>query len=484
MGMYRKASRSGAVRSFRALAAGALFCMATAGAWAQALPDSVNQAWAKSGLPEAARSLYVQEVGQPPLWQISADVPRNPASVMKLVTTWAALSELGPSYTWRTEMLADPGALPDAQGRLNGPLYIRASGDPMLRFQDFWNLLRELRLRGIKQLGDIVVDRSVFGAVSIDPGAFDGSADRAYNASPDAFMVGFGATRLLFLPDPVARKWTPVMDPPLNGVRFEGEVTWSDARCPGAPVVSTTPVITPDGVRIRLAGTVAGSCGEFSFYRLAQSQPEQTEQVLRYLWRELGGELRGRIRNGTVPVDAVPLAAHESPPLIEAISLINKFSNNVAARNLLLTLGAESGQRPAQVATAAQTAANTLARQGIDVAGLNIDNGAGLSRRASVSASTLGHMLEAAWLSPRMPEYVSSMAILGLDGTVRRRLRDRDTQGMAHLKTGSLRDVRAIAGYVTSASGKRYIVVSMINHDNAIAGRAYEDSLIDWLIRQ
>lgn len=93
-------------------------------------------------------------------------------------------------------------------------------------------------------------------------------------------------------------------------------------------------------------------------------------------------------------------------------------------------------------------------------------------------------MLEAAWLSPRMPEYVSSMAILGLDGTVRRRLRDRDTQGMAHLKTGSLRDVRAIAGYVTSASGKRYIVVSMINHDNAIAGRAYEDSLIDWLIRQ
>jgi D-alanyl-D-alanine carboxypeptidase/D-alanyl-D-alanine-endopeptidase (penicillin-binding protein 4) len=419
-----------------------------------AMPPELARAWTASGLPGSSLSVVVQELGGPRVLAINADAPRNPASVMKLVTTWAALSELGPNYVWRTDFLIEPGDRYNTNGVLKGPLYLRAGGDPYLMMQDLWVLLRELRMRGVKQINDLLIDRSVFGDVTIDPGAFDGAGDRAYNASPDAFMVGFGALRLLFAPDPIAQKWIPVIDPPLPGLRLEGQVNWSPARCPGPPAVTTEPVLTQQGVTIRLGGTVAGSCGEFSLYRLALSQPELAEALFRLLWRELGGTFTGKVRSGKIPPDAVVLASHESPPLSEAIRQINKQSNNVMARTLLLTLGAERGARPATPQTSEIVAKSVLASQGLSMPELVLDNGSGLSRNGQVSAQSLASMLAVAWQSPLMPEFMSSLAIAGIDGTMRRRLRDDGTLGMAHLKTGSLRDVRSVAGFVLGASGR------------------------------
>ena len=466
--------------------AGGLLALAAGAACAQVpgLPADVVRAWKATKLPDSSLSLVVQEVNGPRLAALNAKEARNPASVMKLVTTWAALSELGPNYVWRTEFMTAPGARPDAKGALAGPLYLKAGGDPQFLLQDLWVLLRELRLKGVKQINDLVIDRSIFGQVATDPGAFDGAPDRAYNASPDALMVGFGALRLLFTPDPVANKWVPLIDPPLPGLKIEGRVEWSDVRCPGPPVVTTDPVITQQGVTIRVNGKVAGSCGEFSLYRLALSQPDYATEVFRLLWKELGGTFKGQVRAGVVPPDAVVLASHDSPTLSEAIRQINKRSNNVMARTLLLTLGAERGRRPATVPSSEAVAKDLLARQGLDMPELVIDNGAGLSREARVSADSLASMLTLAWSSPLMPEYISSFAIAGVDGTVRRRLKGNGAQGMAHLKTGSLRDVRAIAGYVLGASGKRYVVVSIVNHEQAGAVRAFDDALIAWLAEQ
>src|SRR5690606_19868930 len=144
------------------------------------LPADIQQAWQKTGLPESALALVVAEINQAPLVAINPSAPRNPASVMKLITTYAALEGLGPSYTWSTELLAGPAASTSADGVLSTPLYIRAGGDPVLKLADAWSMLRDLRLRGIRVLPGIVVDRSVFGQVAIDPGAFDNSPDRVY----------------------------------------------------------------------------------------------------------------------------------------------------------------------------------------------------------------------------------------------------------------------------------------------------------------
>src|SRR5690554_6831605 len=171
----------------------------------QTLPPEVQQAWRATRLPDSALSIVAQELGGPRLAAVGATTPRNPASVMKTVTTWAALAGLGPDYSWRTAFYARAGANVDAEGTLTGPLYLKAGGDPLLTTHELWSLLRELRLRGIKNVSEVVVDRSRFGNVALDPGAFDGAGDRPYNASPDAMMVGLGVARLIFMPDAQAR---------------------------------------------------------------------------------------------------------------------------------------------------------------------------------------------------------------------------------------------------------------------------------------
>src|SRR5690625_3256618 len=246
----------------------------SAAVWAQALPASLQTAWQKTGLPESALSLVVQELDGPELISINPNTPRNPASVMKLVTTWAALLGLGPEYRWRTGLYSENFSV-DAQGSLKGPLYIKASGDPVFSIENLWSLLRQLRLRGVKNLTEVIVDRSIFGQVAIDTYAFDGAGDRPYNASPDAMVVGLGAARIVVQPDSQTKQWYAFIDPPLPGVRIENQLKWSNQKCPGAPSVQTNLRSHPgSGLVVQLSGQAAGSCGEFSLYRLALSQPE------------------------------------------------------------------------------------------------------------------------------------------------------------------------------------------------------------------
>jgi len=466
------------IRSFGPACLTLFFC---AGTFAAGLPPHLDQLWRATGVPKSALSLVVRQIDGPGLVAINPSTPRNPASVMKMVTTWSSLSGLGPDYSWRTTLLAGAGARVDAQGTLGGPLYVKAGGDPFLTIQDLWMLLRQLRLRGIKNLNQVVVDRSMFGNVATDPGDFDDSPYRPYNASPDAMMVNLGAVRLLFEPDASARKWVPIIDPPLPGLRVSSDLKWSNARCPGSPTVSVQESSSAGGITIHVAGKVAGDCGEFSVYRLAMTQRDYFSALFRQLWKELGGTLARGVVAGRVPADAKPIVWHDSVSLSDTIRTINKNSNNVMARTLLLTLGAEKLGPGATPATGAEAALAILAGQHVDTRGWDIANGAGLSRQSRLTAGGLGGMLDAAWHSSLMPEFISSLSIAGMDGTMKHRLRGDDTRGLAHLKTGTLRNACSLAGYVLGKSGKRYIVVSLVNDDRAGAVRAFDNALIAWL---
>ncbi len=478
---FRPLAGYAGMRRIGRVAAGVLVALAGTLAQAQSLPSELDQALRASRVPVSALSLHVQEVGGPVLMSVNAAEPRNPASVMKMVTTWSALSGLGPDYRWRTTFYARGGGRLDDAGTLAGPLYLKAGGDPFMTVEELWGLLRQLRLRGIKNLSEVIVDRSIFGTVASDPGEFDGAADRPYNASPDAMMVGLGAVRLVFHPDQQARRWVPIVDPPVHGVRIDGEVKWSDAVCPGSPSVATQMINTGTDIVVQVSGTAVGSCGEFSVYRLAQSQPEYFSALFQMLWRELGGTLAKGVKAGKVPSGTQPVVWHDSESLGDTIRLINKQSNNVMARTLLLTLGAEKFGPGATTNTGGRAVLTVLQEQQVDTRGWVLDNGSGLSRTGRLTALGLADMLDTAWRSPLMPEFVSSLAISGVDGTVKRRMRNGDAQGMAHLKTGTLRDARALAGYVLGASGKRYILVSIANGERSAAIRSFDDALVNWL---
>ena len=362
---------------------------------------------------------------------------------------------------------------------LDGDLIIKGGGDPKLLVEDLWLMMRQLRSRGIRDIrGDIVLDRTLFDVSASDPGRFDGEPFRPYNVAPDALLINFKAVTLTFVPDDLHRDIQVLAEPLLLGQHF-GPIRYTDGPCGDWNSRLGADFSNPD--RVVFSGSYAGSCGEKSLSFSAYSPSQYDGALLRSLWTELGGTVAGRVRDGASIASDRLLFVHESQSLAEVIRDINKFSNNVMARQLFLSTGAEVLKVSAQPERSQRVIKSFLASRDIPAPELILENGSGLSRLERISARTMAALLMAAWSSPEMPEFISSLPLVGIDGTMRRRLKGQPVAGRAHIKSGSLSDVRAVAGYVLAASGRQYAVVSMINHGNASAGAAAQDAFIQWV---
>ena len=443
-------------------------------AHAAGLPPDVNQALKEAGIPARSFSVVVQGVeNEQALISHNPRQAMNPASAMKLVTTYAALELLGPAYTWRTEALSE--AAPTA-GRLDGNLYLRGSGDPRLALEQFWLLLRQLRARGINDIGgDLLLDRSAFALPPHDAADFDNEPLRPYNAGPDALLVNLKSLRLTLQPDTGKKAVTVITETPSEGLRIVNRLTLTTDAC-GDWREKIKPVVNGD--TIELTGSLATTCGEKALHLSPWPADMQIDRLFRALWRELGGTLRGQVREGKTPATAQTLAAQDSPALGEIVREINKYSNNVMARQLFLSLAAE---RPATPEGARRRIKSWLDEKNLKMPELVLDNGSGLSRTERISAEGLSQLLLAAWQSPVMPELMSSLPLAGVDGTLKKRLGNSAASGRAHLKTGYLQGVRAIAGYVLDASGKRWVVVALLNDPKARDGKPAMDALLRWV---
>jgi len=446
------------------------------------LPEPVARALAQAGIPESAAAFYVHEIGADrPLLAIGAERPMNPASTIKLVTTYAGLELLGPAYVWVTNAYAG-GPLRD--GVLAGDLVLRGRGDPKLTIESFWLLLRGLRGRGLREIrGDLVLDRSYFPADESDPAHFDDQPTRPYNTGPDALLVNFKAVRLQFIPDAEARAVHIVTDPALPQVHVVNNLTldlkggcgdWMGKVKLDAQGNSQT-------ARLVFSGAFPASCGERVRHFSVLSHAQYTHALFGELWRELGGTFSGSVRNGTLGSDARLIDGVQSPTLSEVVRDINKYSNNVMARQLFLTLGAVVAGAPASADKTGRVIRQWLAGKGLAFPDLVLENGSGLSRVERISAKSLGQLLLAAYKSPVMPELIASLPLAAVDGTMRKRLSGADVAGQAHIKTGTLTGVRAIAGYVLDAQGRRMVVVFIANHANAGGAQPVQDALLRWV---
>lgn len=430
-----------------------------------------------AGVPAAAVALVVQPLGAEGVsirWNDTT--PLNPASTMKLVTTYAALQLLGPAYTWKTEAYA-AGAL--RRDVLDGDLVIRGSGDPQLVVEHLWLLLQRVRAYGIRELrGDVVLDRSTFEPIAHDPGEFDGDRLRPYNTGPDALLLNYKTVSFGFVPDPELRAARVVVMPPLAGLKVPATVRGTEGACGDWRGRLQGDFADPMAPQFR--GAYPLSCGERVWHVSVLSHTQYFGAVLRALWESSGGVWSGRVRDGEVPPTARRIAVHESQALADVIRDVNKFSNNVMTRQLLLTLASELTRLPASSERGARVLRAGLAARGLELPDLVIDNGSGLSRAERISAGTLTSLLAHAFASPLMPELMSSLPVVGVDGTMRNR---NAAAANAHIKTGQLADVRAIAGYVHAASGRRYVVVSIVNHPNAGGAAPAQDAVLEWLFR-
>ena len=460
-------------------------------AQSSALPPEVEAALARAKVPHDAVSLLVVDAEGKQSARLShrADQPMNPASVMKLVTTYAGLDLLGPAFTWSTPVFVE-GAV--REGTLYGNLHIRGQGDPKLVTERLWLLLRRVQSLGVKTIaGDIVLDNRAFEVAAQDPGAFDGEPLRPYNASPQALLINFKSVVMTFVPDVTSGLAQISYEPPLAGVQLPPSVpltlsaTGSAGDC--GDYRSLLKADFSDPLRIRFNGSLAASCGE-KVWPVAYADPlSYGARAVEGLWRDMGGQLAGKVREGQLPTLAGaapammtrPVFEMVSPTLLEVVRDINKFSNNVMAQQLFLTL---SLNQPTGTAASFAASRERLQAWWRERMGGNevpvIIKGSGLSRGERISAQALARLLQNAYGSPNMSELMSSLPIRGVDGTLRRA---RVTgPGSAHLKTGSLRDVSAVAGYVLGTRGKRYVLVAIVNHANAGAARAAIDALVEW----
>ena len=445
------------------------------------LPPEVEAALARAQLPREAVSMLVVDVegNAAPRLAHRAQVPMNPASVMKLVTTFAGLDVLGPGYVWNTPVYVD-GAV--QRNTLRGNVYLRGQGDPSLVMERLWLLLRRLQGQGIQTIaGDIVLDRSAWEVPAHDPAQFDGEPQRPYNAAPDALLVNFKSVLMGFVPDAAAGVAHVQYDPPLAGVHMPAAVPLASASTPCGDWRAGLRAELGDGTRFAFAGAYPPACGERS-WAVAYADPGRYgARAVEGMWRALGGKLTGTVRDGRVPPGLQPVFSASSPALAEVVRSINKYSNNVMAEQLFMTFSLQ--KNGVGTLDGSRQVLEQWWRGRFGEAGApTIDNGAGLSRDTRISAQALARMLQAAWAAPVMPELLASLPIAGVDGTLRRRSSDA-VWGRAHLKTGSLRDVLALAGYVHAASGRRYVLVALVNHSQAAAARPVLDALLDWTAR-
>lgn len=450
------------------------------------LPPAVTNAMNRAGIPASSVSLHVRSAatGETVL-ELNGDKPRSPASTIKVMTTFAALDMLGPAYTWKTRAYLG-GRL--ANGVLHGDLILAGGGDPYLTSERWWAFVQHLRELGLAKVnGDVVIDNTYFVPSHGSRADFDDKPYRSYNVLPDALMVNFQTSRFTLAVAPQRSQPQITVTPLPANLVIENHVQVGSGKCRGSRrYVKFNEPDLEDPTTLIVNGGLATTCGRYSINLAIMTAPDYAYGTFRTMWTQSGGGIDGALRVEPKPADARLFYEFESLPLAEIIRLVNKYSNNLMARHLLLTLGAEKFGAPATPLSGRNALLTWLASHDVQIPGLVLDNGSGLSRTERITAQGLADVLNLAWHSPFMPEFAASLPLSATDGTLRNRFSAAGMQGRLRLKTGRIDDVSGLAGFVSAASGKTYIVTILINHPGAQhgSGEIVQSEFIRWVFGQ
>ena len=454
------------------------------------LPDPIQMALQRAGVPANGIGFVVlplnahgDDRSNIPVISYNADQPMHPASTMKLLTTMVALDELGPAFRWKTQILRDQPVVSEV---LSGNLYLRGGGDPDLTIQKLSALLRDLRYQGVKTIqGNIILDRGYFQPERIDTNAppFDAFPDAYYNVIPDALLINSNISTIRVQSD--NDTVSPTLLTPLQHVSVVSQLHTIKKPCGQWETYWQAPTISYQGsdVVVTLNGGFPRNCQITQALNLLDRN-RYIAQAIHQLWQELGGTWDGDVSDGITPPTAQLIVERASETLADTIRIVNKHSDNAMARTIFLTLGVENNNAPQTESTAQRAESRIrswLFKNQINDAGIVLENGSGLSRSEQISARQMAAILLAASRSNWYAEFASSLPITGVDGTMRRRLKDSPAAQSSRIKTGTLKDSVAIAGYVRDIHHQQWIVVAMINAEAAEKARPVLDTLIDWV---
>jgi D-alanyl-D-alanine carboxypeptidase/D-alanyl-D-alanine-endopeptidase (penicillin-binding protein 4) len=467
------------------------------------LPRAIVNSLERNQIPLNAISISVTEIkpGKPGKHEGKAILgwresePMNPASTMKVLTTLAGLDILGPQYRWRTKIFTD-GVI--HQGTLQGNLYLQGSGDPKLIPEELAKLMKDLQALGIQKIdGNLFFDRNAYAPSVMEHNTIDGESLRAYNVAPDPLLYAFRTLSFQLGKSRTADFIDISYTPTLSQLKVVNQMQLIDRSCDNWKsnirfnLEPETVASTDQAITAQFSGSFPNACKGVNFNVVALDPNTFLTQGFAAAWELAGGAwVKPPVgKDGAVPLAARLLLQFEGIPLADDVQDINKYSNNVMARQLLLTLALEKMGKPATTANGELVIQSWLKQNGLNFVGMVIENGSGLSRNEAISAEQMNQLLLKARNLPISEVFYNSLPIAGADGTMRNRLMSQLRKFLhfkkkpeVRMKTGSLADVRAISGYVMSKSGKMYAVSSFINHPNAWKGLEAHDQLLSWLM--
>jgi D-alanyl-D-alanine carboxypeptidase/D-alanyl-D-alanine-endopeptidase (penicillin-binding protein 4) len=449
---------------------------------AASIPDDLAQQISTIPINKNNYSIHIQAVDDElPLASWQTYVKRSPASVIKLFTTYASVLELGFDYRWETKFFYT-GRI--KQGVLVGDLYVKASGDSTLSSEHLYDIASQVRAAGISKIrGNIIIDRTLFKVSSKNNSGFDKNLYSPYNAMPDAIMFNKRKSKVCITPH--SKRATIHKDVPDKSYKVVNKLRMVNGSCRKGRSWPKVRIKTNTSSRstVYLTGKLSKRCGKRTICKVISMPHRAFYYALRSKLKEMGVHMTGSLKLKKVPSSAKYLFSHYSEPLEQVISTIAKKSDNLMARQLMLTLGAKRYAGPSTTSKSRKAIESILNRHYILEKGSTfIANGSGLSRSAKLSAKSLANLLHhgARTYGQR---WMNTLAIAGVDGTIRRRFANSVVHGRAWMKTGTIKRVKNIAGYVEGASGRRYVVVVLVNDQYAYKyGAKLANKVIEWVV--
>ncbi len=461
------------------------------------IPSNVAKLLQDAKLPESALGVIVLPVvggSEQSLLAINEQAAKQPASIIKTLTSAIALDQLGPQFRGSTELLA---ASKLNGATLTGDLLLRGSLNPDFDLRALETFLKQLRNSGVGLInGNIYIDRRAQNPERPDIGLppFDEAPEFQYNFIPDALSLNMNLMPLVI--SSTNDELLVSGDPLFSGLEFVNKMKLNKASCGNWESTWKVPQVT--NTQVLFSGEFPTNCRvELNLNLLDRTL--FADLAIRNTWKNLGGVWNGQVkefRPGDAPAltgTLFTLASHQSRPLSEFIRDINKTSNNPITRLLFLALGEAQRKKEAAPLNEATTAelskllvSQWLAINSIDSTGLVLDNGSGLSRTEKIAPLTLAKILQRAYAGLWQPEFLTSLPIIALDGSMRNRLKESPAALRGRLKTGGLRNVSSIAGFVNDSKGQPLIIVAILNDDKAsgAAARRVLDALIEWTAAQ
>ena len=443
------------------------------------LPETIKNQISQSGIPKKHLSIYIKEAGQngKVVASLNEDTPRTPASVVKSLTTYASLLQLGYDYRFPTKIFTSGKV---KKGVLDGNLYVKGFGDPTLGDSALKSIVNKIKSHGIKKInGNIVIDRSYFSVGNRNSSGFDKNIYSAYNAMPDAMMFNERVSTVYVIPrkHKVSRKYGDLSYDLVNKVKFVNKKCRGRYALPRVKIntKSSSPVVS-------LSGSISNYCSQIHLNQVITKPYTTFYYALKNSLKSSGVKVTGNLKVNKVPSYARLLFTNYSQKLEKIISKTAKRSNNLYARQLLLYLGAQVYGAPGTLDKGRKAIRSILKQDGVNgVSSIKLDNGSGLSRSAKVTAKSLANMHDVAF-DKYGKRWMNTLSIAVIDGTIRKRFKNSSVKNRAWMKTGTISKVKNIAGYVQNRAGKYYTVVIIVNSKRAKAyGARLQNKIIGWL---